>query len=209
MKQGARQILPQLHARQSRGRCSLCYDDAVFMTAKRVAVYLVCATMLAAWLASAAGVMNQPEAPAPAPAPAPVQTTGTESLAEEVQAQAGRLRERLASAPLPQRPARNPFQFAPRVTAAPKRVVAAAPPPPAVESVPVLPEPQLSLVGIAEDAAATGPVRTAIVTIEGGETLLLRAGEFIGARYRVKAIGTDAVELSDLTNGAVRRLVLR
>ena len=175
------------------------------MTVKRVAVYLVCATVLAAWLASAAGVMNQPEAPAQAPAP--VQTTGTESLAEEVQAHAGRLRERLASAPVPQRPARNPFQFAPRVTAAPKRVV--APAPAAVETVPILPEPQLLLVGIAEDAAATGPVRTAILTVEGGDTLLLRAGEFIGARYRVKAIGADAVELSDLTNGTVRRLVLR
>jgi hypothetical protein len=178
-----------------------------FMTAKRVAVPLVCATVLAAWLASAAGVMNQPEAPTPVPAP--VQTTGTESIAEEVQAQAGRLRERLASAPVPQRPARNPFQFAPRVSAAPKHVVAAAPPAAAVEIAPVLPEPQLSLVGIAEDAAATGPVRTAIVTIEGGDTLLLRAGEFIGARYRVTAIAADAVELSDLTNGAVRRLVLR
>ena len=176
------------------------------MTVKRVAVYLACATVLAAWLASAAGVMNQQEAPAPTPAP--VQTTGTESLAEEVQAQAGRLRERLASAPVPQRPARNPFQFAPRVTAAPKRAVSVAPPA-AVESVPVLPEPQLSLVGIAEDAAAAGPVRTAIVTLEGGDTLLLRAGEFIGARYRVQSIGADAVELADLTNGTVRRLVLR
>jgi hypothetical protein len=176
------------------------------MTAKRVAVYLVCATVLAAWLASAAGVMNRPEVPAPTPAP--VQTTGTETLAEEVQAQAGRLRERLASAPVPQRPTRNPFQFAPRVTAAPKRAAASALPP-VVDTAPVLPEPPLSLVGIAEDAGEAGPVRTAIVTIEGGDTLLLRAGEFIGARYRVKAIGADAVELSDLTNGAVRRLVLR
>jgi hypothetical protein len=176
------------------------------MTAKRVAVYLACASVLAAWLASAAGVMNQPEAPAPTPAP--VQTTGTESLAEEVQAQAGRLREHLATAPVPQRPARNPFQFAPRLTEAPKRVVA-APPPAALETVPLLPEPQLSLVGIAEDASAAGPVRTAIVTLEGGDTLLLRAGEFIGARYRVKAIGADAVELADLTNGTIRRLVLR
>ena len=120
-----------------------------------------------------------------------------------------RLRERLASAPAPQRPTRNPFQFAPRITAASKRVVSVSPTPAAVDTVPVLPEPQLSLVGIAEDAAATGPVRTAIVTLEGGETLLLRAGEFIGARYRVKAIGADAVELADLTNGTVRRLVLR
>jgi hypothetical protein len=176
------------------------------MTAKRVAVSLLCATVLAAWLASAAGVMNQPQTPAPTPAP--VQTTGTESLAEEVQAQAGRLRERLASAPVPQRPARNPFEFAPRVSASPKRVVASTPPP-AVATVPVLPDPPLSLVGIAEDASPAGPVRTAIVTIEGGDTLLLRAGEFIGARYRVTAIGADAVELSDLTNGVVRRLVLR
>jgi hypothetical protein len=35
------------------------------------------------------------------------------------------------------------------------------------------------------------------------------AGETVGARYRVTAVGADAVELSDLVTGATRRLALR
>jgi hypothetical protein len=31
----------------------------------------------------------------------------------------------------------------------------------------------------------------------------------LGARYRVKAVGPDSLELTDLVTGAVRHLVLR
>lgn len=67
----------------------------------------------------------------------------------------------------------------------------------------------MSLVGIAADQSADGPVRSAIITAEGGEIFIVKVGEFIGARYKVEAIGTDAVELSDRANGTLRRLALR
>jgi hypothetical protein len=174
------------------------------MTPKKVAVYLGSATVLAAWLATA-GVPEQ-QSP-PATDPTPVQTSGTESLAQEVQAQAVRLRERLASAPAPQTPARNPFAFAPRPEPRARAARNEAPTAPAASM--VLPEPGLELVGMAEDQSPQGPVRTAIISAEGGELLMVKVGDFLGARYRVQAIGADTVELTDLTSGLVRRLALR
>jgi hypothetical protein len=38
---------------------------------------------------------------------------------------------------------------------------------------------------------------------------MVKEGEILGGRYRVVAVGADAVELSDLVTGAVRRLGLR
>ena len=167
-------------------------------------MYLGAGTVLAAWLATAASVEQTPEPPG---VPAPVQTSGTETLAEDVQAQAGRLRERLAAAPAPQQPARNPFAFAPKPMRA-ARSAAAAPAPPAPLP-PIVSEPVLALIGLAEDDSPEGPVRTAIISTESGELFLVKAGELIGARYRVQRIGADAVELIDLTTAAVRRLGLR
>lgn len=175
------------------------------MAPKKVAAYLGSATILAAWFASA-GVPGQQREPATVPAP--VQTAGTESLAEEVQAQTVRLRERLGAAPAPQRPARNPFEFAPRQVPRPPTARTAM----AAEAIPapvVLPEPALALIGMAEDRSTTGPIRTAIISTEGDELLIVKVGDFLGARYRVQAIGADAVELADLSTGAVRRLALR
>ena len=175
------------------------------MTPARAAAYLGCATVLGAWLASAAGIGEQ--SGSPAPEPQPVQSTGTETLAEDVQAQALRLRDHLATAPTPQRPSRNPFAFAPRQSA--ERAVAApaavVPPPEPI----VLPEPLLQLVGVAADQTAQGAVRTAIITGEGAEMFMVKAGDSIGARYKVESIGADTVELTDRTTGAIRRLALR
>jgi hypothetical protein len=178
---------------------------ALHMTPARAAAYLGCATILAAWLASAAGIGER--SVAPFGGPYPVQSSGTETLAEDVQAQAVRLRAHLASAPAPQRPTRNPFEFAARPSAARPAPVVSAPASPPVAT--VFPEPVLSLVGVAADGPADALVRTAIITAEGGEMFMLKVGEFIGARYRVESIGTDAVELSDRANGTSRRLVLR
>ena len=174
------------------------------MTPARAAVYLGCATVLGAWLASAAG-LGQPSA-YPSPEPHPVQSTGTETLAEDVQAQAVRLREHLATAPTPQRPSRNPFAFAPRPAAPRAAAAAAVVPAPAPV---VFPEPMLQLVGVAADQSAEGAVRTAIITAEGGEMFMVKAGDSIGARYKVESVGADAVELTDRTTGSIRRLALR
>ncbi len=180
--------------------------DALNMTPVRAAAYLGCATILAAWLASAAGV-GEHRLGSPDTDPQPVQSTGTETLADDVRAQAVRLRAHLAAAPIPQRPARNPFAFASRPSApraAPAVRIASPPPVPTV-----FPEPILSLVGIAADQTVDGLVRTAIITAEGGEMFMVKVGEFIGARYKVESIGTDIVELSDRANGTFRRLALR
>jgi hypothetical protein len=172
------------------------------MTPTRVVAYLGAGVLTLAWLSSAAGVGEQ--SPAPQRAPQPVQTAGTESLASEVQAQAARLRERLATAPTPQSPHRNPFAFAPRPEprlVRPETANAPAPLP--------LPDPPLFLVGIAEDKTPAGQERTAILTAEGGEMFMVKVGEAIGARYTVKAIGTDAIELTDLVTNSLRRIALR
>ena len=44
----------------------------------------------------------------------PAATSGSSSIASEVEAQASKLRERLAQAPAPDIHPRNPFSFAPR-----------------------------------------------------------------------------------------------
>jgi hypothetical protein len=174
------------------------------MTPARAAAYLGCATVLGAWLASAAGIGEQ--SGSPSPEPQPVQSTGTETLAEDVQAQSIRLRDHLATAPTPQRPSRNPFAFAPRQAAERSAASRAAAPSP--EPV-VFPEPLLQLVGVAADQTAEGTVRTAIITAEGGEMLMVKAGDSLGARYKVESIGADTVELTDRTTGSIRRLTLR
>jgi hypothetical protein len=70
-------------------------------------------------------------------------------------------------------------------------------------------EPALELIGVAEDQTAQGLVRTAIVTALTDELFLVKEGETIAGRYRVKTVGNDAVELTDLVTGTSRRLALR
>jgi hypothetical protein len=176
------------------------------MTAKRAAAYFGGASLLLAWLASAAGLVRQ--TPEVQPAPPAVVTSGTETLAADVQAQAVRLKERLASAPLPQEPSRNPFRFGERDVPA-RRERRPAPVDPVSLPLAEPAEPALELIGVAEDKTAQGLVRTAIVTALTDELFLVKEGETIGGRYRVKTIGTDAVELTDLVTGTARRLALR
>jgi len=99
--------------------------------------------------------------------------------------------------------------FAPREASRRERAVRepTAPPLPRVASAPD--EPAIDLVGVAENETPTGLERTAIISALSGELFLVKEGELIAARYRVKAIGKDAVELSDLVSGTTRRLALR
>jgi hypothetical protein len=176
------------------------------MSAKRAAGYTGGALLLLAWLASAGGLNRQEPETAVAPSP-PVETNDATALAAEVQAQTLRLKNRMASAPSPQRPFRNPFTFAERPAAVPSAPRARA------ESAPPLPEPPLEpaieLIGVAETAAPAGMVRTAIISAHSGELFLVKEGETLAARYRVGTVAADAVELNDLATGAVRRLALR
>jgi len=176
------------------------------MTATRAAAYLGATLLGAAWLASAAGIVMRPASEPEQTSP--VKTSGTESLAAEVQAQTVRLRERMASPPAPREPLRNPFAFVSREetknrTAAP----AIARPAPAAPD--VVPEPPLTLIGVAEQQTPKGTERTAIVTADSDEIYMLKEGDVLGARYRVKAVGPGSLELTDLVTGAIRRLALR
>jgi hypothetical protein len=175
------------------------------MAPARAAAYLGGTTLLVAWLASAAGVSRQPP-------DAPVERTGVEgvqldTLASEVQSQAARLRTRLAAAPAPQSPLRNPFAFRPKASV--RRASPAIDRPSfGIPSV-VMPDPVLELVGIAEQKVETGLKRTAMVAAPGDQLFMVSDGQELAGRYRVSAIGADAVELQDLVTGAIRRLALR
>jgi len=174
------------------------------MTPLRATTYVGVASVLVAWLASASGVSAPPESPAPQPRSA---VASTQALADDVQTQTARLRGRLASAPAPRSPARNPFAFAERARrpAVEHATVASS-----SDASPTLPpEPPLQLVGVAEQQTAGATVRTALVTADSDELFMLTVGASLGGRYRVTAIGSDAVELNDLVTGATRRLTLR
>jgi hypothetical protein len=166
----------------------------------RAALYLGGGILLAAWLASAAGV-GRPSIPQVPPPSA--DAAQLDSIAAGVQSQAVRLRQRLAGAPAPGAAIRNPFAFAAREETEPVMVhrapIAA---PKAVADDP--PEPDLVLIGLAED----GSTRTALLG-SGDELLMATEGQTIVGRYRVNKVGADAVELVDLTTGATRRLLLK
>jgi hypothetical protein len=168
------------------------------MSPTRAATYLGGGMLLAAWLASAAGVGRPSIPPVASPSPEAVQL---DALASDVQSQAVRLRQRLAAAPAPRATIRNPFEF-----------VALQPPPsasmktsaPSAPSVVAPPDPNLVLIGLAEDEST----RTAM--IESGDDLVMAIeGQTIVSRYRVVKVGDDAVELVDLVTGTTRRLFLK
>jgi hypothetical protein len=175
------------------------------MAPARAAAYLGGTLLLVAWLASAAGVSRrQPQTQIARPRAEAVQL---DALATDVQSQAVRLRTRLAAAPAPQLPLRNPFMFA--VSAAPVRRVAAPVEPRLETPVPDVPELVLELAGVAEQNTDAGVKRTAMVAAPGDQFYMVTEGQELAGRYRVSAVGADAVELKDLVTGATRRLALR
>lgn len=180
------------------------------MSAPRLAAWIIGAAVCGAWLASAAGVTRQARIPPTTPPAADV--VQFDALAADVQAQASRLRDRLAQAPAPNSRPRNPFRFAPAPsqrqvraatagTTAPQAIPVGIAAPPA--------EPTLDLVGVAETSTAEGLVRTAMMTGDTGDLIMAIAGQRILGRYDVVAIDAEAVQLKDVQTGAVRRLVLR
>jgi hypothetical protein len=178
------------------------------MSAPRVAAWIIGAAVCGAWLASAAGITRAPRTVRPSPRPPDV--VQLDVLAADVQAQAGRLRERLAQAPAPNAAIRNPFRFSPSPSQharRPRLVERAAPA--GLETPAPMPEPSLVLIGIAESVQPDGVVRTAMITGELGELMMVTAGQRILSRYDVVAVGADAVELKDVATGAARHLVLR
>lgn len=173
------------------------------MSRTRAAAYLVGGILLAAWLASAAGVVRPRAVPLPRRSAESLQL---DTVASNVQSQASRLRERLAAAPTLQPSVRNPFAFAERqvpdapvIAPRPQRVA-----PPVIVAPPASAEPDLVLLGVAEQ----GTVRTAMIG-SGEELLMATEGQTVVGRYRVGKVGADTVELIDIGTGATRRLSLR
>lgn len=174
------------------------------MNLKRAATIVVVGGALLAWLAGAA-TSNRAIEPAPLFIVPAIDTRGA-ALEKEI----AHLRERLRPSATPNQTGRNLFSFrsarvrereVPPPVAASHAALVEAPPLPALL-------PALKLAGVAEDAGADGPARTAIITGEG-QLFTVKEGESVTARYRVVKISADVVELIDLTDNTVRRLALR
>lgn len=173
------------------------------MNVKRTATIGVVGGALAAWLAAAAtSGIREPAVPI-LTTPSPIDASG-DALAAEI----ARLHEHLRPSASPRQPARNLFSYATR----PPRSAPLPPPskPALVEAAPLVrpAPPPIKLSGIAEDTSAGPVVRTAIIST-AGQLFLAKEGDNVTPRFRVVRISAEAVELTDLTDGAPLRLALR
>ena len=178
------------------------------MTLRRATLYIGGGTLFAAWFSSAASLSlgrgARPASPADRDTDPPAQ-----ALAVSVQTQARRLRQRLAAAPTPQQPLRNPFAF--RSVPVVRSTPAARPEvePAALAPAPAVLEPPLLLVGLAERQNGDKMVRSAVISSDGQDLIMAEVGAVVLGRYTVTSIGSDAVEMKDTATGGVRRLVLQ
>jgi hypothetical protein len=125
-------------------------------------------------------------------------------LANEI----ARLHERLAPSAAPIQSGRNLFRFPgarPRHEASPARPALSEALPVAPPAAPV---PPFTLIGIAEDTDASGPIRTAIVSAPG-QLFTVKEGQNLTPRYRVEKIAAEVVELLDLVDHSTLRLALK
>src|SRR5215203_2586783 len=88
------------------------------MTLRRATLYVGGGSLLVAWFSSAAS-LSLMRTPRRAFSETQSLAAPTDGVAATVQAQARRLRQRLATAPLPQEPLRNPFAFRPAPSTTP------------------------------------------------------------------------------------------
>jgi hypothetical protein len=177
------------------------------MTLRRATLYIGGGSLLVAWFSSAASVSLM-RTPRRAFSEGQGVSAPTDGLAEAVQAQTRRLRQRLATAPLPQQPLRNPFAFRPAPLTTPAAMRAL--PDNAADVVASIPEePRLELAGVAEKRTPDGPVRTAMIATESSDLLLVGIGGDVLGRYTVSVIDGDGVTLTEAATGRTRRLVLQ
>ena len=182
------------------------------MTSSRVAALTGGVAVLAAWLSSAAGtvpsvpvadgVVGVGMAPAQSLTPAPARL--------DLEREVARLSSRLAKAPRPRDPARNPFTLTARTRAPPPPLPAVAAPPvpaPAVVDSVAAAALAVSLAGIGVERTSYGRRRTAILSVDG-RVFLARIGDEVIGRFQVRGITDDAVELLDLRDGTPLRLTL-
>ncbi len=177
------------------------------MTTARSVSYIGGATVLVAWLASASAVPEQ--RPTTRARPGHTDEVVLGEITADVQSQAARLRQRLAAAPAPAAPLRNPFSFHARDLPKPRGMVRAASVEPEPVATPSSDEVPLALLGIAEQQTPGGLVRTAMIGGADDTLHFATEGQDVAGRYRVTAVGPASVELKDLTTGVTRRLALR
>ena len=168
------------------------------MAPARAAAYLGGATLLVAWLASAAAVSRVRSAPPVERRPSAL--VQLDAVAADVQSQAARLRTRLAAAPAPDSPRRNPFMFAMREPVVRAAVERRASERGSGRVPPSEPDLVMELVGIAEQKTDAGLKRTAMIGAPGDQLFMVSEGRKSSGRYRVSAVGADAVELKDLAH---------
>jgi Tfp pilus assembly protein PilP len=102
---------------------------------------------------------------------------------------------------------RDVFRFAAQRQSA-RNAPRALPPPTAAPPAPVPVRPALKLIGVAEDDNGGSPVRMAIISAPD-QLYMVREGERVAARYGVKRISSDVVELVDAGDDSAFRLVLK
>lgn len=175
------------------------------MNRTRVVLLGLLAVLVAVWVSSA----SLPSAPADTAAARAARDAAAAKpapLAFDVTAASERLRIQRREAPAPRGQGRNPFEFAPVTTPAPRVV---APPPPVAPSVPATPPPPpLTLSGIVDKTVGDEKVRTAVIS-GLGQLFFAKTGDTIATRYEVTAITPDVVELRDIYTKQTTRLALR
>ena len=164
------------------------------MTARRAVIFVIVLGALAAWIAAAATTSGVRDVRPLKPfVPPPIDTSGA-----ALDAEIARLHDHLRPTASP-RLGRNLFQFAaarPRIAPEAAAPSPAALPPPAAPA--ASPTPSLTLIGVAQDAAENGTVRTAIISTSG-QLFLVKEGEEVtaaGVRYHVSRISADSADLT-------------
>jgi hypothetical protein len=157
--------------------------------------------VLATWFAVGPTHSTHQSVPAPTVRSAAIQ----EGTADELNAQARKLRDQVGAARL--RPStRNPFRFgSPRLSTTSKSH--AEPAPAAIVPEPAIVRPQFSLSGVAARNTPQGPKRTAVIT-GSGQLYVVTEGEMVGGQFTVVRIDPEAVLLRDAA-GAEITLTLR
>ncbi len=183
------------------------------MSKTRLSLWAGGAALLAAWLSSAAG--TTPEglpSPPPGGASAPPSSPAAPPALDHVDLdrEVARMTAWLERAPRPRPVVRNPFTLAPRRRAdAPGRpgtVVLQGWAPGPAAAVPAT-RLRVSLAGIATEADPSGPLRTAILSVDG-QVMLAQVGDEVPGPYQVQRVDDDAVELWDPVRQASFRLTL-
>jgi uncharacterized small protein (DUF1192 family) len=190
-----------------------CYDPAELkirrhniMNLKWAATLVIVVGALVAWRAAASKPGRIGHTNLDITARAPLDARGA-ALAKEI----ARLHNRLEPGE-PPRLGRNLFRFTARhpipIALAANRAVS--------EPVAAPPQPALKLIGVAEDTATGGLIRTAIIS-GPGQVYVVKEGDRVTSRYVVARISSDVVELQDLSkdldaaadDASLRRLALK